>query len=292
MFNSFHLKNVRHPEISATVWEDDLRSALDNDEFRVFFQPIIELPGGSTTGFEALIRWEHPKYGFISPGEFLATAERTGLIGPIGDWVLSTACRQVMQWQEELKLPVGLTIGVNLSAAQFRHPGLVNAVEHVLADTGLQAKYLMVEVSERDLMADTRFATGVLRRLRAIGVRFAMDDFGLGYSSLGALNKFPLDFLKLDRPFVREIAMNKDSLRIASTIVALTSRLGIETIAEGVEERDQAGLLSRIKCRYAQGYYYSSPLNPQEARTWLTNRNTSLPGPAIVHGHDLRAERF
>jgi EAL domain-containing protein (putative c-di-GMP-specific phosphodiesterase class I) len=274
--------DVHDQNASLAEWESELRNALDNREFEVYYQPLIDLNNSLPVGFEALVRWNHPRLGLVSPSEFLMIAEQTDLIVPIGDWVLRTACRQVRGWQETFNPPSGLTIGVNLSAKQFKHADLTERVENTLRETRLPAGCLILEVSERNIMLDIESSDAVLRRLGSVGVQLAMDDFGLGYSSLAWLHRIPLDILKLDRPFVTNMAVEAEGLRVASMIISLTTKLGIKTIAEGVESKSQADMLRSINCRYAQGYYYSRPLTADAAEAWLADHFSAASRPTFM----------
>ena len=238
--------------------EIDLRRALALRELELHYQPLYNLSPGRIAGFEALLRWRHPDRGMVSPADFVPLAEETGLIIPIGDWVLRTACREAARW------PSGLSVAVNLSPVQFRGGRLVETVEAALAASGLAAGRLELEITEGVLMVDNEATLGTLRRLRELGVRIVMDDFGTGYSSLSYLRAFPFDKVKIDRSFVRELASDRDSASIVRAIVALGRSLGIATTAEGVETPEQIRQIHAEGCTQVQGFIISRPVPADE----------------------------
>ena len=239
--------------------EMELRSALERGELFLMYQPIVSLTDGEVSGFEALVRWQHPRRGLVSPVEFIALAEETGLINTIGEWVLSEACAQMSLWQRTQRDPP-LTISVNLSSKQFAQPDLVKRVAAILRDTDLEACYLKLEVTESAVMEDPTLAVRVLGDLRDLGVQIAMDDFGTGYSSLSYIHSLPLDTLKIDQSFVNRMKSDPRSLEIVRTVVNLAQSLDLDVVSEGVESAEQAMILGTLHCRYAQGYYFSKPL--------------------------------
>ncbi len=242
--------------------EHDLRLAIKRGELMLHYQPRVSLVTGEVLGFEALVRWDHPREGLIGPDRFIGVAEDTGLIMPLGDWVLQAACRQARQWQDR-GFP-RMRMSVNLSARQFRDPGLVERVGRVLAETGLDPAFLELEITESTVMHDSEAAIGTLRALKRLGVTLSVDDFGTGYSSLSYLKLFPIDVLKIDRSFVRDVTTDPDDAVIVRAIVTLAHSLGLAVVAEGVEEVAQAAFLRHVKCNELQGYYFSRPL-PAEA---------------------------
>ncbi|GAA3243126.1 putative bifunctional diguanylate cyclase/phosphodiesterase [Dactylosporangium siamense] len=247
----------------------DLRRALDNkDELELHYQPTIELRSGTIIGFEALVRWRHPVRGMISPADFIPLAESTGLIRPLGQWVLAEASRQCVEWGAYDPDRV-LTMAVNVSGRQFDQPDLPAIVAGVLADTGLPAERLCLEMTESVLMTDTEENLAVLLSLKEIGVKLAIDDFGTGYSSLAYLRRFPVDTLKIDRSFVERIGGATPDAALARTIVQLGQSLGMATVAEGIEQYAQFLALRRMGCDLAQGYYFSRPLPAEEAGALL-----------------------
>jgi diguanylate cyclase (GGDEF)-like protein/PAS domain S-box-containing protein len=247
----------------------DLRRALETTgELVLYYQPTIELRSGAITGFEALVRWQHPVRGMISPADFIPLAESTGLIRPLGQWVLAEACRQGVEWGAHDPERV-LTMAVNVSGRQFDQPDLPAIVAGVLADTGLPAERLCLEMTESVLMTDTEENLAVLLSLKEIGVKLAIDDFGTGYSSLAYLRRFPVDTLKIDRSFVERIGGATPDAALARTIVQLGQSLGMATVAEGIEQYAQFLALRRMGCDLAQGYYFSRPLPAEEAGALL-----------------------
>lgn len=238
--------------------ETDLRKALDNNELFLCYQPQVDLKTGEWIGLEALIRWQHPVLGLISPGKFIPIAEETGLIESIGCWVLQAACAQYGKWRQK-GFPA-LRLAVNLSAQQFQRSSLVRWVMQVLKSTDFDPHCLELEVTESAAMHDVDFAIDILKKLSHAGIQIAMDDFGTGYSSLSVLKHFPLDTIKIDRSFVMDLVDSPSDAAIASTIIALAKGLNFKVLAEGIETPDQIAVLSDMGCDYAQGYWYSRPL--------------------------------
>jgi diguanylate cyclase (GGDEF)-like protein/PAS domain S-box-containing protein len=242
--------------------------------FTVYYQPIVCLKSGSVIGFEALVRWLHPERGLVSPMEFIAMAEETGLIMPLGLWVLNESCRQIIQWQS-LNLPVGnsrLTVAVNLSGRQFSEGDSIEQIKQVLLETGVDARCLKLEITETVVMEDGEAAAAMLSQLRELGIGLCIDDFGTGYSSLSYLHKFPINILKVDRSFVSRIGETGENLEIVRAIVMLARSLGMEVVAEGVETAVQLAQMRAIGCEYGQGYFFSRPLD-SEAATALLRRS-------------------
>jgi len=232
--------------------ELDLRMALENDEFGLHYQPIVDVERRVVTGFEALLRWHHPLHGLVSPAEFIPVAEDCGLMAPIGSWALEAACRQAAEW------PSDLSISVNLSAVQFSDPGLAESVEAVLVRTGLAAHRLRIEVTESLLLQDSTTTLATLERFRDHGIGISMDDFGTGYSSLGYLSRFPFDKIKIDQSFVCRIE-DRENLAIIRAVIGLSRAMDLTVIAEGVETAAQRDILLREGCREMQGYFFSRP---------------------------------
>ena len=240
--------------------ETDLRWAISRNEFRVYYQPIISLASWQITGFEALLRWEHPQQGFITPLEFIPVAEETGLIIPIGQWILKEACQQLRSWQEVFSLDPPLTMSVNLSGKQFLQPDLIETVGKILAETEIDPGSLKIEITESAIIENIESATEILKQLKELGIRVSLDDFGTGYSSLSYLHRFPIDTLKIDRSFVTRMNLPKNS-EIVRTIVTLAANLGMDVIAEGVETGEQIIQLTGMNCEYGQGYLFSKPMD-------------------------------
>jgi EAL domain-containing protein (putative c-di-GMP-specific phosphodiesterase class I)/CheY-like chemotaxis protein len=265
--------------------EHDLRLAIKRGELLLHYQPRVSLISGALLGFEALVRWNHPREGLISPDRFIGVAEDTGLIMPLGDWVLEAACRRAQQWRD-MGLPE-VRISVNLSARQFRDPGLVGRVERVLAETRLDPAFLELEITESTVMHDSEAAIGTLRALKKLGVTLSVDDFGTGYSSLSYLKLFPIDVLKIDRSFVRDVTTDSDDAAIVRAIVSLSHSLGLVVVAEGVEEVAQAAFLRDVKCDELQGYYFSRPL-PEETAEHLLRSKPRLDMGELEHAQQAR----
>ena len=246
--------------------EQDLRKALTTCEFELHYQPVVNLANDKISGFEALIRWQHPEKGMVSPATFIPLAEETGLIVPIGEWVIRQACVTAAQWPADLK------IAVNLSPAQLRSPGLLQVVVSALAASGLAADRLELEITETVLLHDSEATLAILYRLRELGVRIAMDDFGTGYSSLSHLQRFPFDKIKIDRSFIRNIVDDAGSLNIVRAVAALASGLGVAATAEGVETQEQLDVIRSEGCIEMQGFLFSKPIPAREIeRLFLSN---------------------
>lgn len=252
--------------------ETDLRRAIERQEFQLHYQPIVSLESETIIGFEALIRWQHPQRGLVSPMQFIPVAEETGLIIPIGRWVLREACRQMRIWQTQLPTHHRLTISVNLSGKQFAQPDLIDEIKRILGETGLDASSLRLEITESVIMQNAEVATDVLSQLRATGIQLHIDDFGTGYSSLSYLHRFPIDMLKIDRSFVSQIGVDGDNSEIVETIMTLARNLSINVIAEGVETVDQLAHLRKLQCEYGQGYLISKPLDKEAAGTLIAQK--------------------
>lgn len=255
--------------ISLLQLESDLRRAVEFEEFELFYQPIVKLETGKISGFEALLRWRHPVRGMVSPLEFITVAEETGLIIPIGTWVLRQACRQLSKWQAEYHTDVPLTMSVNLSAKQFRQTDLVDQVKRILRETKLSPECLRLEITESVVMEDAQVATAMLRQLRSLNVQLSIDDFGTGYSSLSYLHRFPINILKIDRSFIGRMCQEEESLGIVETIVILASKLKMRVVAEGIETPEQWAMLRDLRCEYGQGYLFSEPVTEKAATTLL-----------------------
>lgn len=250
--------------------ETDLRKALSNQELFLCYQPQVDLLTGQWIGLEALIRWQHPVLGLIEPSKFIPIAEETGLIEPIGRWVLQAACAQYRDWQK-LGFPQ-LRLAVNLSAQQFHRSHLARSVMQILKSTGFDPRYLELEVTETAAMQDVNFAIDVLKKLSHAGIQIAMDDFGTGYSSLSVLKHFPLDTIKIDRSFVKDLVTSSSDAAIAATIIALAKGLNFKVLAEGIETPEQAAVLTKMGCDYAQGYWFSRPLTVPQIDDLLSQK--------------------
>ena len=254
--------------------EADLRRALKADEFVLHYQPIYALPARKVVGFEALVRWQPPNSKLIYPDEFIHVAEDSGLIEQLDMWVLREACRRVGQWHLDFPRSQPLTMSVNISARHFAQAELVNQVKQILAETGFPATALRLEITESASMNDVERTIRVLSEFRAFGVNISLDDFGTGYSSLSYLHRFPLDVVKIDRSFVMNMDQNPESDQIVRTILNLARNLGFAVVAEGTETESHVQHLQDLGCDFAQGYFFSRPLDPQHAETLLQNTST------------------
>ncbi len=258
----FFTKDMNAQVVERLTLENSLRQALVRKELFLVYQPQIEIATGRITGLEALLRWQHPELGLVPPNKFIRIAENSGLIMPIGEWVLRTACSQLRKWQDQ-GLP-GVPVAVNVSAVQFRQEGFCDLIRGVLHETGLIAQYLELELTESLLLSSADVTFAVLRELKAMGLTLAIDDFGTGYSSLSYLKQFPVSKLKIDRSFVRDVAVNPDDAAIATAIISMAKSLNLKVIAEGVENEAQMAFLRARHCDEIQGYYFSKPLPADE----------------------------
>ncbi len=258
----FYSPAMNAKALERLVLENSLRHALERNEFRVYYQPIVDVKSGEITGAEALLRWEHPNLGLISPGEFIPLAEETGLIVPIGEWVLKTACKQNQSWQAKGYDPIRVT--VNLSARQFQHEDLVEMVKETLKEAGLPPTSLEMELTESLIMHSADRSVTILRDLSAMGIKLAIDDFGTGYSSLNYLKRFPIHTLKIDHSFIRDISTDPDDAAIVRAIISMAHSLKIEVVAESVETQEQLEFLKSNHCNKIQGFIFSRPV-PAEA---------------------------
>ena len=266
----FFVPDMDHELQARRALDLDLRSAFAREEFELHYQPTIDLQSGAIAGFEALLRWRHPERGMMLPSEFISIAEETGLIVPLGEWVLHTACRQAAAW------PRDVTVAVNLSPVQLRGGKIVDTVKAALAASGLPAPRLELEITETVLFQDNDVNLAILHALRALGVRMAMDDFGTGYSSLSYLRRFPFDKIKIDRSFVKELPRDPDCLTIVRGIVSLAAGLGMTTTAEGVETEAQLDVLRAFGCREAQGFWFGRASPASEATRLLEARRKAV----------------
>jgi diguanylate cyclase (GGDEF)-like protein/PAS domain S-box-containing protein len=263
----FYSSEMNVATLKHLLMESGLRRGLGAREFILHYQPLVHIESGTTIGVEALIRWQNPEVGLIPPDQFIHVAEDIGLINPIGDWVLREACRQVRAWQDAGLPP--LVVAVNVSPLQFRQAGFVDTVANALATSGLDARFLELELTERTVMNDAELNLGTLSALNGMGVELALDDFGTGYSSLAYLKRFPVGKLKIDRSFVRDLEVDPDDRAIASTILSMGRSLRLKVLAEGVETKEQYAILRGMGCELVQGYHFSRPLPPEELVAFL-----------------------
>jgi diguanylate cyclase (GGDEF)-like protein len=280
--------SMRADTVGRLDIENDLRQAVERNELRVFYQPVVDLTTDRITGFEALVRWQHPVRGLIPPMSFIPLAEETGLILPIGNWVLETACRQARAWHDEWPSEAPLTMSVNLSARQFAQPDLVDQVAAILESTGLPASALKLEITESVVMDESETGINALRALRALGCRLALDDFGTGYSSLSYLKSLPLDTIKIDRSFVAGLADDDANLPIVQAVIALAHGLGIDVTAEGIETAEQLASLRSLACDHGQGFLYARPLPATDLVRLLS---PGAPAPRSALAEPVRVTR-
>ncbi|WP_245455487.1 MULTISPECIES: EAL domain-containing protein [unclassified Mesorhizobium] len=259
--------------------QEELRNALARSEFILLYQPQVDLRSGDVFAVEALLRWKHPTRGMVAPDTFIPTAEETGLIVPIGDWVLHEACRQNKAWQDAGLPP--LTVCVNVSARQFREPNLIGRVVNALTDSGLEARHLELEVTESLIMQDVELAVATMDALQSLGVQISIDDFGTGYSSLSALKTFPVARLKIDKSFIKDLAADENDQAVASAVISLGQNLHLRVIAEGVETDDQVAFLRKNNCDEMQGYHFSKPVSAQGIEKLLHTASVADDGQGV-----------
>ncbi len=255
----FYSAEMNQHTFERLALETSLRRAIEREEFLLHYQPKIDLRNGRITGVEALVRWKHPELGMVSPAQFIPLAEETGLIGPIGDWVLRTACAEARRWITSSASEI--SVAVNLSARQFAREDLAQSITSVLFESGLEPRFLEIEITESTVMLDAKRATRVLQQLKDMGIRVALDDFGTGYSSLGYLKRFPIDSVKVDRSFILDIPHDPDDVAITLAVIAMAHSLRLKVIAEGVETEEQYQFLRTHDCDEMQGYYFSEPVD-------------------------------
>ncbi|HST79055.1 MAG TPA: EAL domain-containing protein [Verrucomicrobiae bacterium] len=283
----FYAARMTEEAVQRLHLEFHLREALVKNEFQVHYQPKITLATGNISGFEALLRWNHPKRGLLVPNKFISVLEETGLIIAMGEWVLQTVCRQIKQWQHEgIKVK---PVAINLSAKQFERPDLIDKIKLLIEQSDIDPSLLAFELTESMLMADPEVATLAMQKLKKIGVQLSIDDFGTGYSSLAYLKRFPLDALKIDRTFVRDVCIDADDAEITLAVINLAHNLKLKVVAEGVENSAQLKLLEENGCDEVQGYYFSRPVPAYRIATMLKGnarlgtsvKKTSMTGQQI-----------
>ena len=278
-------QSMRGKALTLLQLENGLRRAIKREEFLLHYQPIISLGDNQIKGFEVLIRWRHPDKGIVYPGEFVPLAEETGLIVPLGFWVLKEACEQMYIWQTKFGGLVDWKVSVNISSKQLALPNFVAQVKQILRETHLDPHNLKLEITESSLVEDAKSTIIILTELKALGIEFSLDDFGTGYSSLSYLHQFPFDTLKIDRSFVNSIGNNVEKLGIVRAIVTLARNLGMDTIAEGIETVNQLAQLKALKCQYGQGYFLSKPLDKNILENIIT---TEIANPKPTASEDFR----
>jgi EAL domain-containing protein (putative c-di-GMP-specific phosphodiesterase class I) len=277
--NGSRKSRASHNVSSGWPCGSDLRRALDDRQFVLYYQPEVELATRKIIGLEALIRWAHPERGLIPPMDFIPLAEESGLILPIGDWGLAEACKQIQTWCREDARHGSLRVCVNLSARQFSREGLADHVEALLLQSGISSRQLGLEMTESSLIPNIRIAIEVLGSLRKLGVSLLMDDFGTGYSSLNHLHSFPFDVLKIDRSFVGRMTEGDQPLQIVRTIIELARVLGMDVVAEGIETHEQYRLLRQLGCRFGQGFLFARPMSAEAITQLLRLPGRILPEP-------------
>ncbi|MBU1002027.1 MAG: EAL domain-containing protein [Proteobacteria bacterium] len=267
--------------VELMTLENDLRRAVHGGEFFVEYQPILTLHDSKLIGFEALVRWNHPQRGVVSPAEFIPLAEETGLITRLGHFVLEEACQTMSTWRETMPEAQGLMLSVNLSARQFTQPDLVDSVREILKKTGMPANKLKLEITETTIMENADAATDKLNRLKSLGIQISIDDFGTGYSSMSYLQKFPLDHLKIDLSFINRMDTTPGNQEIVKAIINLAHNLGLEVVAEGVEKSSQQDILNSLNCEYGQGFLFSHAVSAVNAKAYILGDAQAQPeGPA------------
>jgi diguanylate cyclase (GGDEF)-like protein len=265
-------KGMHTHAVYVLQMENDLRRAIEREELRVYYQPIVALESGQLAGFEALIRWQHPERGFINPADFIPLAEDTGLIVPLGLWILKRACQQLNKWQWQSATNRSLFMSVNLSGKQVAQPDLVENIREILEETRIDAKHLKLEITESAVMENADMAARLLKRLKGLGVQLSIDDFGTGYSSLSYLHRFPVNTLKIDRSFVGRIGEAAENIEIVRTVISLAENMGMEVVAEGIETVSQLTQLRKLKCQYGQGYLFSRPVDADSVSVWISKK--------------------
>lgn len=252
------------------AFEEKLKLAIQKEEFMIFYQPIISLKNNKIEGFEALARWKHPSEGFISPAEFIPVAESNGLIIPLGKWIFNAICQQVQAWKKLSILPEDFTISINISSKQFSET-LVQEINDALKKTGTDSKNIKIEITESLMLEKSEIIDSLFEELSNLNIQLSIDDFGTGYSSLSSLHKFPINTLKVDQSFVRDITSSKKHFEIVKTIISLAHNLATVVVAEGVETKEQLEILKAFSCDYVQGYYFYKPQDATQAEVLLKN---------------------
>jgi EAL domain-containing protein (putative c-di-GMP-specific phosphodiesterase class I) len=263
----YYSESMNSRALELLTMESDLMKAVENNELILHYQPQVDINDNTIVGLEALVRWQHPELGMVSPIQFIPLAEETGLIVPLSEWVTMEACRQNKEWLE--KDGVSVPVSVNMSSLYFQRKEVLSVISNILKSTGLPPEYLDIELTESSIMRSEKNAIMVLGQLKKMGIRISLDDFGTGYSSLNYLRRFPIDTLKIDRDFVKNIASDEVDAAIISAIINLADTLNLRIVAEGIEEYEQLDILREYGCDVIQGYLFSKPLPAREIETLL-----------------------
>jgi EAL domain-containing protein (putative c-di-GMP-specific phosphodiesterase class I) len=253
--------------------EIDLRHAIEHKEFVLYYQPIISLENRSIVGFEALVRWHHPRRGFLLPMQFIPLAEETGLIVPLSLWIIREACTQMLSWQRQSPHDPPLVVSINISPVHFKNTDFVDQIRKILDETKLNPGDLALEITETVMMDNTDHILAVLSELQDLGIKIHIDDFGTGYSALSYLHRFPISTLKIDQSFIGRLTGKGENTEIVQSIINMAHNMKLRVIAEGVEKEENLKTLEFLKCEYAQGYFFSHPLNRNEAEIFLMQQN-------------------
>lgn len=268
----FYAPDMNVKAMKRLALEKSMRRAFERDEFRVFYQPKIDLDTNLIIGMEALVRWQHPELGFIPPDDFIPLAEETGLILPLGEWILRTACAQTKVWQDE---GFDLDIAVNFSACQFEQQNLTETINRIIRETGINPELLNLELTESSIMRNAESAVEILRELKKTGIRVSIDDFGTGYSSLSYLKRLPIDVLKIDKSFVMHVTTNPEDAALVIAIISLAHNLRLKVVAEGIETEEQLRFLHLLRCDEGQGYFFSKPICAGDFRKLLEQQEAA-----------------
>jgi diguanylate cyclase (GGDEF)-like protein len=270
----FYKKSMNETAFDRLTLENSLRRAIERDEFTLYYQPRMDIQSGDVIAMEALLRWEHPEKGIIQPADFIPIAEESGLIIPIGEWVLKNACAQNKLWQES-GLHTRISVSLNISGRQFRQAGLIQIIKKVLDDFSLDPRCLELEITESVIMKNAELTMRMMKKLKKMGVKLSMDDFGTGYSSFNYLKQFPLDIIKIDRSFIQDVTENREDATIVKAIIAMAQSLQLKVIAEGVETEEQLEFLRQHGCNEMQGFLLSRPVPPEEVVRFFGDKKTS-----------------
>jgi EAL domain-containing protein (putative c-di-GMP-specific phosphodiesterase class I) len=265
----FYMQSMNARALECLTMENDLRRALDNDELLLYYQPQVDIIHGRVIGVEALIRWQHPEKGMVSPAEFIPIAEKNGLINPIGAWVIKTACNQLRKWQDQGVTDISMS--VNIASQQFQQEQFIQIISDAVHSAGISTSDLILEITESTLMQETDTTSKKLHEVTAMGVQLSIDDFGTGYSSLSYLKRFPIQAIKIDYSFVKEIISNPDDAAIVEAIISMAGSLKLDVVAEGVETEEQLKFLRDQGCKLVQGFLFSRPLSAEDMYGFLSS---------------------